>query len=464
MSNIIESLLTECNNNEITKVNEILKSNPDILLSEYNEDTPLHIACRNNNIELVRLLLDNKGKIFINKQIKSSMNTPLIEACIVKDIDIELISLLLDNGAKETINVFNRENECAVSIINFNTNNNERKESRYDDRYESFNEQLFILSNLQDAGAKIYDIFNNNVELDDAIRGMNIPLATNILADYNSNRFFLYDKQRILNKQICEKLWNLVMEDYNRRHDGDPAGPKYYMHQEQEQEKYNITALHIACMNNVDSNFIKLLLEKGANRFINLKLTKYDTTPLHIICKSKPYIPYDILSSPKSTERTELINKIKEQDNRNKLANVNLLFKYKAIINNYRLNHDIFNDSNIVNNFDLLILLFKKTKMEDEGFIRQLITLEKEHNYITNPETKKRFNSYIDNIKLRNVGIEAITSHVHKPANIKLKLRADVIGNPDINKHIGAFLGGSNNYKEKYLKYKEKYLELKNIK
>jgi ankyrin repeat protein len=461
MSNIIETLLTGCNNNDNAKVNEILTSNPDILLSEYNEDTPLHIACRNNNIELVRLLLDNKGKIFINKQIKPSMNTPLIEACIIKDIDIELISLLLDNGARETINVFNSNNECAVSIINYNTNDNETLERRHNDKYVPFDEKLFILLKLRDAGARVYDIFNNNNELDNAIKNMNLPLATHILSDYNSNRFFLYDKQIILNKQISKKLWDLVVENYERTHGGEPIGPKYYRFDEQ--GKYNTTALHIACMKNLDFNFIKLLLEKGANRFINLELNKYESTPLNIICTSRHNIPDDILYSDDSTERTELIDNIIDQDNKNKLAIINLLFKYKANINNYELNLNIFNNSYIVNNFDLLMLLFKKTKIENERFAEELITREKKNNYITNPETKKLFNNYIDNIKLRNTGIKAITSYTHAPSANK-KLKTDVLGNEDINKHIGTFLGGGNNYKQKYLKYKQKYLEVKNTK
>ena len=77
--------------------------------------TPLHIACENDNEDIIKLLI-SKG-VDVNA-VDKDINTPLHIACTNNNFDI--IKLLIDNGAK--VKCQNKNNETPLHKACKNSN------------------------------------------------------------------------------------------------------------------------------------------------------------------------------------------------------------------------------------------------------------------------------------------------------------------------------------------------------
>ena len=86
-------------NNNINRVKELLESGVDVNSQTEYGDTPLHVACEKNKIEIVKLLLQNSN-IDVNVEDEYG-NTPLYIAC--EKNYIEIVKLLL---AKSDIEIY----------------------------------------------------------------------------------------------------------------------------------------------------------------------------------------------------------------------------------------------------------------------------------------------------------------------------------------------------------------------
>ena len=55
---------------------------------------PIHIACDNNTLEIIKFLVEKKSNV------NSSNNSPLHHACKNKNISLEVVQFLIQNNAK----------------------------------------------------------------------------------------------------------------------------------------------------------------------------------------------------------------------------------------------------------------------------------------------------------------------------------------------------------------------------
>ena len=83
-----------CYENNVEIVRFLLKNGADINKEDKNGFTPLYLACYENNVEIVRLLLEKDADI--NKEDKDG-NTPLHVACY--ENNVEIVRLLLEKDA-----------------------------------------------------------------------------------------------------------------------------------------------------------------------------------------------------------------------------------------------------------------------------------------------------------------------------------------------------------------------------
>ena len=88
-------LVIACSNDRLNIV-KVLLENESIQInakSEYNL-TPLGVACGNGKVELVKILFNNKD---INVNLLSNRRPPLVTACLKGYLDIGLVNVLLEN-------------------------------------------------------------------------------------------------------------------------------------------------------------------------------------------------------------------------------------------------------------------------------------------------------------------------------------------------------------------------------
>ena len=94
-----ETLLFEaCKQGNIEIVELLVENGADISATNNSNETPLFEACRQGNIEIVELLVKNGADISV---INNNNETPLFEAC--RQQNTEVIDLLVKNGADVTI-------------------------------------------------------------------------------------------------------------------------------------------------------------------------------------------------------------------------------------------------------------------------------------------------------------------------------------------------------------------------
>ena len=104
----ISSLMSATANNDIEGVEFFLKNNLNLINSKnIGGATALHIACREQNLEIVEILIKNKANI--NLQDNEGW-TPLMRASLAGDK--EIVKLLIKNGA--VINYQNKFSESAI--------------------------------------------------------------------------------------------------------------------------------------------------------------------------------------------------------------------------------------------------------------------------------------------------------------------------------------------------------------
>jgi len=97
---------------DIGLVKCLIEANPNCVNKTDNHgQTPLLHACYRNNLEMVRLFLQNGAKKSVNKASTKSY-TPLYWACSRNNL--EMVKLLLDSGAKETINKADKNGETPL--------------------------------------------------------------------------------------------------------------------------------------------------------------------------------------------------------------------------------------------------------------------------------------------------------------------------------------------------------------
>lgn len=77
---------TSVKNYQLNSIKKYLQSGQDINAENDDGMTALHIACRSNNLELVKFLVDNKASI--NHQPEGYEITPLMTACSYGHMDI----------------------------------------------------------------------------------------------------------------------------------------------------------------------------------------------------------------------------------------------------------------------------------------------------------------------------------------------------------------------------------------
>ncbi len=105
-------LIQACKNNKLSLVNTLLKYNPDINNSDYYKNTCLHIACENNNIELLKLLLNSKLNININSR-NNKKETALHIACKNVKKNLNIINVLLEHKIDQNI----QDSEGNIAIM-----------------------------------------------------------------------------------------------------------------------------------------------------------------------------------------------------------------------------------------------------------------------------------------------------------------------------------------------------------
>ena len=182
--------------------------------------TPLYWACWNNNLEIVKLLLDNGAKESVNKA-NAYGKTPFYWACW--ENNPEVIKLLLENGAKDSVNKVDNYGESPLYWVCYKDN-------------------LEMVKLLLDNGAK------------DSVNKAG-----------NDGRTPLYWACHNNNLEIVKLLLdNGAKESVNRVDD----------------EGY--TPLYCACLKN-NPEIVKLLLENGAKESVN-KAGNDGRTPLYWAC------------------------------------------------------------------------------------------------------------------------------------------------------------------------------------
>lgn len=102
-----------CKNQNIELIQILLDSGADINIVDYEQlgTTPLIIACQQGNTDIVRLLLDSGANINLDCELGF---TPLTNACAYEQI--EIVRLLVERGADVNLPCLEGENPLSVSI------------------------------------------------------------------------------------------------------------------------------------------------------------------------------------------------------------------------------------------------------------------------------------------------------------------------------------------------------------
>ena len=191
-------LASKIKNIEIIKL--LLDHGAIVNIQNISGDTPLHIACSKGNadIEIIKLLLHNDC---INQK-NSRGFTPLFISC--KYVNMNIIELLLQNGACESINKKDNGNETPLHIAG---------------KIQSIDLTKLLLENGAIESINIIDFFNKTPLLN-AMRGPldKIELLLKMggilsnfydLAKYDIPRIKLLLKYNIINKDNINYIMNL---------------------------------------------------------------------------------------------------------------------------------------------------------------------------------------------------------------------------------------------------------------
>ena len=101
-----------CLDNNLQQVIRLLETNDDVCKKNVLGDTPLHIACKRQNIDIITAILDKNKKCIDNQN--SNEYTALMIACMMRNDD--MVELLLSNGANPSVIKSNGETAYSIAV------------------------------------------------------------------------------------------------------------------------------------------------------------------------------------------------------------------------------------------------------------------------------------------------------------------------------------------------------------
>jgi ankyrin repeat protein len=284
-----------CEYGLIDVVEQQLASRQPVFCETETEDLPLHIVCRQNNLDMVKLLLTSEDHVAHLNHQNIEGQTPLYVAC-ASNAQSEIITTLLQKEAE------------------FNSANAKSPEQE---------------ANLDHADAKGITplhiaCFNNNIRVVRTLLESPIVLASINKHNKDGHTFLSWACVKNLSCEIITALiqggadpgivdlaGNTPLHIACQKSHANiipalldsPNVSGYINHQ----DRYGNTPLHWACAKNAPIQTIRALLQRGANvGMVNLN----GNTPLHIAClKSHANIIPALLDSPNVSEYINLQGK-----------------------------------------------------------------------------------------------------------------------------------------------------------
>jgi ankyrin repeat protein len=265
-------------------ITTLLEQGADPSFAAADGTTPLHIACLNNNIRVVRTLLESPIVLAsINKHYKDG-HTLLSWAC-AKNLSCEIITALIQGGADPGIvdsagntQLYTALKQSTYGSTSYQKYNNSIIEALLDSpnalkfiniKNKYGNTPLHVACAINPSPVIIAKMIKRGADVGIGDAGGNTPLH------------IAFGKNR---NDIIIELFNSpnVSESINR------------------QNKYGNTPLHVACTKNVSPFIITKMIEQGAHvGIVNFN----GDTPLHIACqKSHANIIPALLDSPNVSE------------------------------------------------------------------------------------------------------------------------------------------------------------------
>ena len=329
-----EKLLQACRNGDLNEVAHLLKSvykTKDgawkYAYPSFWGESPIRIACENNNFELAEILLQNGAAKNINKADDILKETPIFLACRANNL--KMAKLLLANGAQESVNKENKREENPLYWA-CRCNNREMVKLLLKSgarasvdvvKYRIFTplywacraNNLKMVKLLLAYGAQESINFVDDVEetpLHWACCRNNIEMARLLLANGAQKSINVQENSGLTPMYWACKNDNVKMIELLLRHGADIEDVRWedgsdnsleiikllvkYGGQKRLNYRYGgMTPLFLACACK-DFDVVKLLLQHGAQKSINVQDT-HDELPLDCACKSGDVKMFELL-------------------------------------------------------------------------------------------------------------------------------------------------------------------------
>ncbi len=122
MTEELNKLFDFIENNNISEMKELLLTNHHLVNTKFNNDfTPLHLALKNDNLEIASFLLKNGAKPDIPDNYGyTPLHLAFINHFIMDMSSIEVITLLLENRANPNVTYHNQFKPLTIALINNN--------------------------------------------------------------------------------------------------------------------------------------------------------------------------------------------------------------------------------------------------------------------------------------------------------------------------------------------------------
>ncbi|KKP27968.1 MAG: hypothetical protein UR12_C0026G0024 [candidate division TM6 bacterium GW2011_GWF2_30_66] len=267
---LVKSILSNCNEDIVNKVN-------------YNNETPLFWACLINNPAMIRILIANGAKKSINTASSKTGNTPL--SLTLYNDNLKMMKFLLDNGADINQSIL-MHSTTVLKIACDNTNFNAVKflvENGADiNKADIYGQTPLFIASAEKSINIVKYLLDNSANIDIAnIKGEtpfsfacddnNIELMELLLLNgANINTSDIYGFTPLLWAIISEEIGTIK---YLVSHSADVNLPNSNCS----------TPLFWACqINNLE--IVKYLIENGAQKSIN-ELNDYGTSALDVACQ-----------------------------------------------------------------------------------------------------------------------------------------------------------------------------------
>ena len=322
-------------------------------ISEINKgDTLLIKACKSNQFEIIRFLLNNGPEEYINYQNKNG-ETPLFIAC--KNNRVDIVSFLLGNGAQESINILcngetplliasNIENiEMVRILLNYRANIHYENGGGKDVFLNSCRiGNMEIIIELLKAGANINskDYYSRETALSYACQSDNLEVIVFLLAHghiENINKKTLHGNSAFIKAcEIASMTGNIEIIKKLIEEGAD-------VNQEND---FGDTPLLILSNFNSKIEIVDLLLKNGAEIH---KETGYDKTPFLQVFYNKNYEILKLFLKYNALNKDNIVDIIDSIDNTERgtlYRKHNLLLFY--IFYNYNNIEEIPREINII--------------------------------------------------------------------------------------------------------------------